>query len=1222
MKKYILLPFLILFFGCATFRPQYKTDAVLNPFPHEKEIEHTFYLIGDAGNSKLGETSKALKEFKKELSGADKNSTALFLGDNIYPSGLPHKDDEDYNLYKHRLDVQIEVAKNFKGKPIFIAGNHDWYGGLQGLKDQAKVVTKALGKKSFLPKVGCGIDNIHISNDIELILIDTHWYLTKWDKHPKINDHCDIKTRANFFNEFSSLIKKSRGKTTIVALHHPLFTNGSHGGEFSFKESLKPLPVLGTLKNVLRETTGISTADISNKRFNEFKSRIVTMSQANDKVVLVSGHEHSLQYIIQDNIHQIISGSGSKTKAVRNHGGGLFGYATAGYAKLVVFKDGSSHSTFYSVDDDKVVFEADVFPAKAKPVNTNYPTTFPATVKSSIYSEEETDKSGFHKFIWGDRYRKYYSTKITAPTVNLDTLFGGLTIGRRGGGTQSKSLRLITKDGKKQYVMRAMRKQGTQFIQSSAFPNQYVEDQFADTKTEDLVLDVFTGSHPYASFVIGDLCDAAGIYHLNPKLYYIPKQKGLGEMNTYFGDELYMIEEHGSDGHGDQASFGFSNKVYSTMDVMKKLRNDEDNIFDEKLYIRARLFDMLIGDWDRHQDQWRWLAFKENGKKIYRPLPRDRDQSFSIMSDGALLGAAVSLIPGSRILRKYSDDLVDVKGTTVGRFPLDVEFIQKSDKSVWMQQAKILQESVTDEAIEKAFLNMPKEIVDESIDKIKKTLKARRSNIQKIAERYFDVVNKYTVIKGTNKEDWFDIERLPNGKTKVTSYRIKKGEKGKIFHQRTYDKSENKEIWIYALNDKDVFNVFGKGDNLIGIRLVGGQNKDTYDIQEGKKVTFYDYKSKASKLVTKKGNKKFSDTYNTNVYDFKKLKNNTAQVLPILASNPDDGFKAGFNFLNTNYGFERNPFSSQHKVNAAYCFATNGFDFSYSGEFANIFPRINFGISALFNSPNYAINFFGFGNDTQNLNFEDESNFDLDFNRVRTQKLRFAPSLIWRGQQGGYLKTEIVYENNKVERTSDRFIEIVPSDIQIFDNQDFVGVESKYQFENKDNIAFPTLGFQCALQIGFINNLDEKTSFGYVIPEIGFDYKLIETGKLVLATDFRGHLNLGNDFQFYQAANIGANNGLRGYRNERFTGKQAFTQNTDIRWNLADLKTNIMPLKLGVYTGFDYGRVWTPNESSENWHNAFGGGLFLNFTNMLSANFSVFKGSEDLRFGFQMGFDF
>ena len=146
----------------------------------------------------------------------------------------------------------------------------------------------------------------------------------------------------------------------------------------------------------------------------------------------------------------------------------------------------------------------------------------------------------------------------------LDTLFGGLKPVRKGGGNQSKSLRLEDKNGT-QYVMRALRKQALQYLQAVLFKDQYIEGQFDDTATENLILDVFTGSHPYAPFVVGDLADAIGVYHTNPILYYVPKQDRLGDYNDEFGDELYMIEEHTSEGHNDKVSFGYQDKLMNFM---------------------------------------------------------------------------------------------------------------------------------------------------------------------------------------------------------------------------------------------------------------------------------------------------------------------------------------------------------------------------------------------------------------------------------------------------------------------------------------------------------------------------------------------------------------------------------------------------------------------------------------------------------------------------------
>ena len=232
--------------SCATFKKQVKNDSNVSQSKHT-EVAHTFYLIGDAGNALLDSSTLALKSLTHRLNNADSNATVLFLGDNIYPKGFPSKSSESRDLAEHRLKIQVKSVKNFKGETIFIPGNHDWYSnGVKGLKRQQEYIEKRLGKNSFLPKDGCPIKSIDISDEIVLIIVDSHWYITNWDKHPTINDDCEIKTRDLFLDEFRSEVKKARGKTTLVAIHHPMFTNGSHGGQYSFMSHLKPLPVLGT----------------------------------------------------------------------------------------------------------------------------------------------------------------------------------------------------------------------------------------------------------------------------------------------------------------------------------------------------------------------------------------------------------------------------------------------------------------------------------------------------------------------------------------------------------------------------------------------------------------------------------------------------------------------------------------------------------------------------------------------------------------------------------------------------------------------------------------------------------------------------------------------------------------------------------------------------------------------------------------------------------------
>ena len=74
-----------------------------------------------------------------------------------------------------------------------------------------------------------------------MIVVDSQWFLEDWNQHPTINEFCDIKTREAFFEELEDLLNKNRDKKVILAMHHPLQTNGSHGGQFSLEKQLFPL---------------------------------------------------------------------------------------------------------------------------------------------------------------------------------------------------------------------------------------------------------------------------------------------------------------------------------------------------------------------------------------------------------------------------------------------------------------------------------------------------------------------------------------------------------------------------------------------------------------------------------------------------------------------------------------------------------------------------------------------------------------------------------------------------------------------------------------------------------------------------------------------------------------------------------------------------------------------------------------------------------------------
>ena len=156
LKQSIGLLLLIVAASCATYAPKYS-DEQQQPGQPSTELLHRFYLIGDAGYSPIGRLNPVLLRFRERLAQAPQNSMAFFLGDNIYPSGLPDEDDDPaaYALARNQLDAQIATLEDFKGRPVFIPGNHDWYsGGIKGLKRQEKYIEDALDKKRCIPARG------------------------------------------------------------------------------------------------------------------------------------------------------------------------------------------------------------------------------------------------------------------------------------------------------------------------------------------------------------------------------------------------------------------------------------------------------------------------------------------------------------------------------------------------------------------------------------------------------------------------------------------------------------------------------------------------------------------------------------------------------------------------------------------------------------------------------------------------------------------------------------------------------------------------------------------------------------------------------------------------------------------------------------------------------------------------------------------------------------
>ncbi len=1205
------------------------------------EPEFTVYLIGDAGDAGPGAVPPAVKFLGELLKTAPENSATVFLGDNIYPAGLPPKDDPGRALAEHRLKVQLDILKAYKGKPYFIPGNHDWYQAKarKGVERQEKFIEKylGLGKKVWLPNHGCAdIEVENFSKNVVGVFVDSEWYLMNWLNKRELNEGCEIRSRQNFMFFFQEALKKNRRKNVVVFMHHPLHTNGSHGGRFSAKQHLFPLtdlnpklyipfPGLGTALLFLRSTVG-SRTDTAHPLYREMKKIMEREARKNGSFIFAAGHEHNLQYFEIENQSYIVSGSGSKVDPVAPGRGLQFGYGKEpGFAILKFYPEGETYLEFWVAEGDgskgRKLFSRKI-KGKLPSFQTEKPTEFP-TYDSGVDSvtavlNPNVATGVLHRFFWGNHYRKTYKTPVKAPTLDLATWRGGVSPVKRGGGSQTNSVRVVDKNGR-QWVLRDMLKDESRMV---PYP-------FNKTFASGLFADQFTASNPYVPFILPKLSDAAGVYHTNPHLYFIPKQPALGDFNDDFGDRLYLVEERADGDWSELPSFGNSEELVSTLDLLDEIMEHHNHRVDYRSVVRARLFDNLVGDWDRHDDNWRWATFKDkkSGVTWYRPVPRDRDQAFSKW-DGAVPALLRIGTPFLKQLRPYAGKIANIKWLNYHSKFFDPTFLSGAEWKVWEQEAQNIKDSVTDEVINAAMEDFPKEIKANDSSWIGPRLRQRRDNLPAIARRFYLLMAQTVDVVGTEEHDHFTVERLDDQRTRVRVYHSNKEgkKKGEPYFERTFLRSETKEVRLYGLGQEDFFTLTGQVNKGILVRCIGGLDNDTFDDQSSvsgarKRTHFYDTKNKNNlNLGTEAANRTSNDpvlnTYDRRSWDYE---HNFGLGTPFLAGNPDDGLALGGIYARTLYGFHRSPYASRHTISGQLAFATGSAELHYSAEFIRTIKRWDLLLNADLQGPTFTRNFYGFGNDSQN--WLEGSQYDDNFVRVRQERYGFGPTLRRNLASNLSISFGSRVEMVKVEDNADRLVnssnpEIFQSD---FDAKYYASTEVQLNYFNADEPANPTSGLTFNLTAGVKNKLKKGSgSFRYLRGHFG----LYLGGKRLVLASKVGFSLLEDGFSFYDAAVLGARNNLRGYRNERFSGQNAMYHQNDLRLRLFNVNNRFMPFTLGLLAGYDYGRVWYFANESSNWHQAKGLGLWISPLDLAVITLSYFDSEDGGWFQLKGGFAF
>lgn len=1243
----------LLMAGCVTNKPPYYAPTDQNwaetALPDTSELAYTAFLIGDAGSPDPDEP--IIKLLKKHIHAptAQARSAVFYLGDNIYPVGLPPENSPLRKTMEGRMNTQLDILKGYRGERYMIPGNHDWgQGTADGLArnaDQEAYVEKylrnqdsilVLGGDTYVPSNGCpGPFEVRLADDVVVVAINSQWFLHQHERPYGPNNACDVANEEEFFERLDDIFAKHQGQHILVVAHHPILSAGIHGGYFTLADhifplaivrgwALLPLPVIGSVYPFARKYGGVSQ-DISFPAYQAYKNGLEAIFKKYPNVVYATGHEHNIQLIEGPGYHHIVSGSGCKTQHVRDHYG-TFNYKEKGFARVNYYKNGDVWTEFWVPDGKdgagRVAFRKKIYTRQIPVVEEIAAVVANYTDSVKVVAPNPNTRArGLKKLLLGEHYRQEWRTPIRVPYLDLGRELGGLEPYQKGGGKQTKSLKLRTEAGVT-YVLRSVNKD----------PAAVLPEALRETAARDVLQDQITAQHPYAGIAVAGLAGAADILHTNPRLLWVPDDPRLGQYRDDFKNTLVTIEEDARDNHAGNADLGYARNLVGTDKVLEKRQKDNDNFINEEAFARSRLFDMFVGDWDRHEGQWRWAERETKKGAEYTAVPKDRDVAF-FLGDGALPWIARRKW-AVRNFQSFQADYADYVGLNLTALNNDRHFTASVTRAQWVAQAEDLKRRLTDEAIEKSLRLWPAGIYELHGAHIAGKLRARRDALPTLAAQYYDVLNKYVEVVGSDKRERFTIERLANGNTRVRVDKITKGGEYKPLFDREYERKVTKEIRVFGFGGDDEILLTGTSRRGARIRVIGGAGADKISSQARvsgplRRAVVYDNVEEKNELSLNADTKdRTAPGDAVNAWDPRPYKIPYFGPQVALQFNPDDRLYLGGGFVYRRYGFRRTPFSQEHRLVANYAFESRAYNVRYDGELRQVFGGFNLGIQSYLYGPQLLFNYFGLGNNTENKDIGARNREVVQDYRIRFSRFFVSPTL--ERDLTGFLKVGVgpQYEQFQTERAaigqeiaagldaanngvSGAAVGIRASDFTL---NRYGGGRAFLHIGTATSPANPRLGIRWNSEYAKMWQLNgEQLAYSRLSSEVVFYLTPTFPFQLTLAGRLGGARNFG-DFRFWQANTLGTTSNLRGYRRTRFAGRDVVYANAELRLELLKFNAYLFPGSFGVLGLYDAGRVYNSFDSGglNGLHTAYGGGVWVDILKKAVITGTLAKGEETL----------
>ena len=1237
--------------GCATTRdyvaPRYR-DAPTPDLP-AGEVAFRVFLTGNTGDV-AGGNEAVLTALGADARRSGQASAVVLLGD-ATAAGVPEGAGATEAL--RPVEAVGRALFGYPGRIVVVPGDRDWAEGEAGVKRLEDGLITILGDSVLTPgDQGGGPRDIELAPGLRLLAIDTAWWLRDPDQRPEGDfDGENVRSPADVATFLEQTIADRDDDRIVVVGHHPLRSNGGYAGQRTVGQTIAGLGV-GPL---VAQTVGAGGQSLASERYRAMRDVLDGLFARQDGLVYASSHDRSLQTfdVVRSEINRqtyLVSGTGGgRAEAAVAGRGAAHVLPRPGYQRLVFFADGSLWAETVEVDPatggTAVAFRAELSGANPERVDPSIPETATADLPPEIgtrvvvpadvgFAEGSFRDDAFTRAVWGDGYRDLWSTPVSLPVLDLGTEAGGLVPLYQSGGNQTTGLRLEGADGR-EYGLRLVEKDGT----------GQIPEELRSGVVGSVVLDLGSAQTPYGALVAYPLSQAAGVLVSRPRLVYIPDDPRLGRYRSRFAGRVALLEVRAADDMRGVEGFDNVADVASEGKLLEELRLDQDHRVDQRAFFRARLVDMLVADWDRHEGQWRWAAFEPGDLdptltgdaatrgKVYRPIAQDHD--FAFYGIGGVAPFFLRRFADER-LQGFDDNFGKVRGLTANGFEQDRRYFNTLSREDMLELAREVQASLSDAAIDAAVRELPSEIHTQVGAQWAETLRTRRGKLPELVDELYELHVPIVDVVGSDERERFTATREADGDLSVVVRSGKTGNEDRVLYERTFSPRETREVRLFGLGGRDRFEVVGDGPDRIAVRVVGGAARDSLAAPAGD-VALYDTPEGVTVgAAGRQVEDRRSDDGDVNRYDSYEMVLRRSRAYPALGYNATDGVLVGGSWLTTVPGFRLNPLAATHIVSATVATSTGGLAAAYVGRMREAIFSVDLDVDAAASTPRYVRNFYGLGNGTADVTDGRErvdlarAQVDAGFGGSLGQGLRLVagPTLryadVARGDSGVVTPVDVL-----AQREPD-----------VFRPQAHAGAFTRLTLSTAYGGANPVQGLRLAATAAVRAGLTGAAStYGQVGGEGAAYFPLNFAPQLTLALRAGADHRIG-DFPFYDAAVVGGAGSVRGYRRERFAGRTAAYGGAELRAKLFRVDTPALPFTLGALAFADAGRVWTdgdlaqycppPNvvctgvgiSDSNEIHLGLGGGLFFNVLDRAVATLTVGRSSESTLVTFGGGFAF